>query len=130
MAERSTNMPWKYLGEFSCAMGAYLVVLFLTVPMKEAAEPGAFKMALALAPTVPLIFVFWTVIREYGRRDEMAKKITAEAFSLGAIVLGFVLTFWGFAETAGWPELPTIFVAPGLFAFWALCLPIVLRRYK
>lgn len=125
-----SGIPWRYLGELAGAFGAYAGVLFATLPRLEEAEPGIMKTVIALAPVLPLILVFWALIRQYNRLDERMKRISAEAFSLGAMVLGWGLTLWGFGVNAGWPELPTIWVAPAMIGLWGLSMPIVTRKYR
>lgn len=116
-----------YMREFIPAMAAYFVILISVVKLR----PGGGNSGLwELLPALPLIFVFLAIIRQYGRCDEFYKRIHSEAFALGAMTLGLLLTIWGFGENADWPEIPTIFIAPALVAFWGLFLPIILRRYK
>jgi len=119
----------QYFLELVGAFIIYAVVLFATVERVGDTEPGILKMALALAPVFPLILVFWAIMRAYYRCDEMYKRIIKEAFSMGAIIFGWLLIILGFAENGGLPKIPMVFIAPLLLAFWGLCIPIVIRRY-
>ena len=130
MTDRTRPVTWRYGVELGGAFAIYALVLFLTIPARDAAEPGLAKSALALAPILPLIFVFGAILRQYARFDELMKRINAEAFALGAMLVGWGMTIWGFGVTAGWPALPLIWIGPALMGAWGLCLPIVLRRYK
>ena len=114
-----------YTLEFGGAMLGYMAVLIGVI----ATRPHTDMPWVEVLPAVPLILAFWAIIRQYGRMDEFYKRIHAQAFALGAMILGLVVTIWGFAENAGVPALPTIWVAPGLIALWGVCLPIVIRRY-
>lgn len=125
-----TAVTWRYFAELGGAFALYAGVLVLSIPARDAADLGLAKTLFALAPVVPLIFVFWAIIRQYHRFDELMKRIQAEAFALGAMIMGWGMTLWGFGENAGWPSLPTIWVAPALMGLWGLCMPIVLRRYR
>ena len=119
----------QYFVELFGAFGIYAVVLFATIGRVGDAEPGLIKMALALAPVLPLILVFWAIMRAYYRSDEMHKRILTEAFAMGAMIFGWLLIIWGFAENGGAPQIPMVFVAPLLIGFWGLSMPIVMRKY-
>ena len=120
----------QYFFELFGAFAIYGVVLFATIGRVGDMEPGLLKMAFALAPVFPLVLVFWAIMRAFYRSDEMHKRIAKEAFTMGAIIFGWFLIVWGFAENGGAPPMPMVFVAPLLIGFWGLCTPIVLRRYK
>ena len=120
----------KYFFELFGAFTVYTVVLVATVGRVGGMEPGLMKMVFALAPVIPLILVFWAIMRAYYRSDEMHKRIIKEAFAMGAIIFCWLLIILGFAENGGLPKIPMIFLAPALIGFWGLCTPIVLRRYK
>jgi len=120
----------RYYLELGGAFALYAAVLAVTVSQRGAITDPPLAAAVEMAPVLPLILVFWAILRQYGRFDELYKRIHAEAFALGAMILGWGATVWGFAENAGMPPLPTIWIGPGLIAFWGLCLPLVVRRYK
>jgi len=120
----------QYFFELFGAFAIYAVVLFATIGRVGDAEPGLTKMALALAPVFPLILVFWAIMRAYYRSDEMHKRILTEAFAMGAMIFGWMLIIWGFAENGGAPQIPMVFVAPLLIGFWGMCMPIVMRKYR
>jgi hypothetical protein len=120
----------RYFFELFGAFAIYTTVLFLTITRVGDAEPGPVKMALALAPVIPLILVYIAIMHAFKRSDEMHKRIIKEAFAMGAIIFGWLLIILGFAENGGVPKIPMVFLAPLLLGFWGLCTPIVLRRYK
>ena len=114
-----------YIGEFGGAMLAYLGTLAAVV----ITGPHTENPWIEVLPALPLILSFWAIIRQYRRMDEFYKRIHSEAFALGAMILGLMVTVWGFAENAGVPPLPTIWIGPALIGLWGVCLPIVIRRY-
>lgn len=135
MADKQTSSASNFSGRqyFVELFGAFLIyaaVLFGTIGRVEDAEPGLVKMALALAPVAPLILVFWAIMRQYNRSDEMHKRMVREAFALGSVIFGWLLIIWGFAQNGGAPQVPAIFMAPALIGLWGVCTPIVIRRYK
>jgi hypothetical protein len=120
----------KYYSELGGAFGIYMLVLYLTIGRVEESPTATIKMALAVAPVFPLLLVFWAIMRQYGRSDELDKRIAREAFAMGAMIFGWILIIWGFAQNGGAPQVPMIFVAPLLICFWGICTPIVMRKYK
>ena len=120
----------QYLTELFGAMAIYLVVIILTMGRIGDTEPGLMKMALALAPVVPLILVFWVIMRQYNRSDELHKRMAREAFVLGAMMFGWIVIIWGFAELGGAPPIPTLVFGPTLLGLWGLATPIVMRKYR
>ena len=121
----------KYGQEFGGAMIGYIGILIAVVATRpEGTSHVGIARIIEILPAIPLIFAFWAIIRQFNRGDEFYKRIHAEAFALGALTWGLFIMIWGFAENAGAPVLPTMFIAPGLIALWGLSLPIIMRRYK
>ena len=118
----------QYYREFVPAMLAYMVVLIGVV--RADPQAGTAAAWLWLLPALPLLAVLWAILRQYERCDEFYKRIHSESFALGAIVVGAGCMIYGFAENAGLPRLPLMWVAPALLAGWGLSLPVVLRRYR
>jgi len=114
-----------YTFEFGGAMLAYAGTLIGVVMSRPHTEMPWIEVL----PALPLVAAFWAIIRQYRRMDEFYKRIHAQAFALGAMILGLIVTIWGFAENAGVPALPTIWIGPALIALWGLCLPIIMKRY-
>ena len=127
---RSSGISPRYFFELFGALLIYAVVLFSTIPIRDAAEAGPEKLAWSLVPVIPLILVFWAIIRQYNRFDELMQKISAEAFALGAMAVGWGLTVWSFGENGGWAPVQTIWIAPALIGAWGLSMPIVMRKYR
>jgi len=121
----------KYYIELGISMLAYIGTLMYVVATRPVdTEGNEVHRFIEVLPIIPLIFVFWVIIRQFRRCDEYYQRIHAEAFALGAMVWGLVIMTWAFAENAGAPPLQIMFIAPGLIAAWGLCLPIIIRRYK
>jgi len=127
MPAQSLKYMKRYFVEFGGSMLAYIGTLCGVVISRP--HDGLYQYV-ELLPTLPLLFAFWTIIRQYKRMDEYYKRIHSEAFALGGMLLGLFYMIWGFGENAGFPKLESIWVTPGLLLLWALCLPIILSRYK
>ena len=127
MKTEKTSGIGPYIREFIPAMSAYFIILMAVIKLRPAGDNlGLWE----LLPTIPLLFAFWAIIRQFRRMDEFFQRVHAEAFALGAVTWGLFIMVWGFAENAGAPALSTMFLTPGLIAFWGLSLPIIMRRYK
>ena len=124
------KVPWAYFREFGVAMTLYVVVIVSSVSVRGSIDSRPLAIAVEMAPVIPLGLAFWAIMRQYGRFDELMKRIQSEAFALGAILTGFGYMIYGFAENAGAPALPNIWVGVSLLAAWGLCLPVVMRRYR
>ncbi|MEM6684087.1 MAG: hypothetical protein AAF607_17770 [Pseudomonadota bacterium] len=120
----------RYYMEFGGALALYVAVLMAVVAGRPADGYQGAARSVELLPFLPLLLGFWAILRQYARFDEFYKNVHAQAFALGAMLWGLSVMAWGFAENAGLMPLPTLWVAPGLIAFWGLSMPIVLRRYK
>lgn len=114
-----------YLSELGGAMVAYIGTLFGVV----GSRPHTDRMWVEVLPALPLLLAFFVIIRHYRRMDEFYQRVHAQAFALGAMVVGVGIMIWGFAENAGAPALSTMWVTPALLGAWGLCLPIIMRRY-
>lgn len=127
MSTQSGYSIRQYFIEFGGSMLLYTVTLIGVIATRP--HEGALAL-LELLPAVALLLGFWAIIRQYRRMDEFYQRLHSESFALGALLLGLGVMIWGFGENAGWPPLPTVWIAPALIGLWGLCLPLVMRRYK
>jgi hypothetical protein len=120
-----------YAKEFLSAMGAYVIVLLVSVTLINISSGSAWwRIPLALAPVVPAIFAMRAYIRFVSRMDEMQRRIQFEALAFGfgsAAILSFS---YGFLEMVGFPRLSWIFVLPLMIAMWGIGQAIAARRYQ
>lgn len=120
----------RYLIEFGGAMFAYAVVLLVTVTLLNVTDPGSgWRVPLALAPMVPLVFVLLAFVRYLGRMDELQRRVQFEAlaFAFGGTAL---LTFgYGFLQLVGFPQASWFFVWPIMATLWIVGKAWADRRY-
>ena len=90
----------RYLIRLFVLMTAYLILLFLAVRLfRSGTDLGLFAWPLAIAPALPVIGVFWAVMRllveepdEYWRMLLVRQALVATGFSLT------VVTIWEFLQ--------------------------------
>jgi hypothetical protein len=108
MLEREANR--KYRLELGGAMLLYIAVLFGSIQVGKAMEPGAARTLVLLSPAIPLVIAIWTIVRHFGRMDEFIRLRSLEGFAIaGAVTAGVTFTY-GFLEGAGFPKLSMFWV--------------------
>ncbi len=88
----------RYIIEFTLAMGAYFVVLFGT-RYAFATYHGPWYIAIALAPAVPIYFVFVAGYRLFRGTDEFAQRLIVESLAIAGVVVALVAATYGFLES-------------------------------
>ncbi len=121
----------RYLIEFGGAMVAYAIVLLVAVTLLNSTNlESGWRVPLALAPMVPVVFALFAFVRYLGRMDELQRRIQLEAlaFAFGGTAL---LTFgYGFLQLVGFPQVSWFFVWPIMGALWIAGKVLANRRYK
>lgn len=102
--KRAMTLPTRrYLVRLAILMTLYVVALFASVSQFRHGHPtGALAWALAVAPALPVVGVFWAVLRlivettdEYLRLLLVRQTLIATGFMLS------IATVWGFLENFG-----------------------------
>ncbi len=120
-----------YLKEFGTAMTAYVVVLFVAITLINISPNTAWwRIPLALAPVIPIIFAMIAFMRFMRRIDEMQRRIQFEALAFGFAGAGVITFSYGFLELVGFPHISWIFVFPLMIALWGIGSGIAARRYQ
>lgn len=71
-----------YVREFLTAMAAYVIVLLISINLIIASPPSAWwRIPLALAPMVPILFALLAFLRFFRRMDELQRRIQLEALA-------------------------------------------------
>ena len=102
---------WKLFG----LMLIYGAVLFASVTLlrHRAGLPEIVKIAAALAPMIPVLFVLPLVILTFRQLDEMQARHRLESIAAASVVTGFLALTYGFLERIGFPKL-------SMFVVWAV----------
>ena len=121
----------RYLVEFGGGMVAYAVVLAGAMTLLNNTDAGSgWRVPLALAPMVPVVFVLFAFVRYFGRIDELQRRVQLEAlaFAFGGTAL---LTFsYGFLQLVGFPQVSWFFVWPIMAVLWMAGKARADRRYR
>jgi hypothetical protein len=120
-----------YTREFLTAMVAYAVVLIVSVFLIKHSPPSAWwRMPLALAPMIPIIFALRAFLRFFHRIDELQRRIQLEAFALSFGVTCLVTFGYSLLENAGFPAISWIWIPPFMIFLWGMGACIASRRYQ
>lgn len=121
----------RYLKEFSLAMGAYVIVVLVSATLINMSPPSAWwRIPLALAPIVPVIFIMIAYMRFINRMDELQRRIQFEALAFGFGSAGILTFSYGFLELVGFPHISWLYVWPLMIALWGIGGAIFSRRYR
>lgn len=102
----------RYFVEIGAALVPYaLAIVFLRSQLPRIEDP-ALRIAVALLPMPPALFVLIAVIRYVRRVDELWRAKALEAIALSAGITGFIALGYGFLEFAGLPPISVLYVAP------------------
>ena len=120
-----------YLREFLVAMAAYTVVLIVSITLINISPSSAWwRVPLALAPVIPIIFAMVAFMRFFGHMDELQRRIQLEAFTFSFGVTAIATFSYGFLENVGFPHINWVFIFPLMIALWGIGLAIATRRYS
>ncbi|MDQ2902177.1 MAG: hypothetical protein M3Y81_01310 [Chloroflexota bacterium] len=126
------KVAWKrYLKEFSLAMAAYVIVLLISITLINISPHSAWwRIPLALAPIIPVIFLMIAYMHFISRIDELQRRIQFEALAFGFGCTAILTFSYGFLEVVGFPHISWLFVWPLMAALWGIGGAIFSRRYR
>jgi hypothetical protein len=128
---QSESKSKKYVREFLAAMAAYVVVLIVSITLISASPPSAWwRIPLALAPVVPILFAMLAFMRFFSRMDELQRRIQLEAFAFSFGVTGIVTFSYGFLVDVGFPTISWGWIFPLMIALWGIGQGVATRRYQ
>ena len=121
----------RYIIEFIIAMSAYVVVLVVSVSLLDRLPADARgRVAIALAPAIPVLFVLLAIMRLLISSDELQQRIQLLAISFAAGATALLTFSYGFLERIGFPHLSPIWIFPLMTTLWGLSLSYFSRRYQ
>lgn len=123
--------PKRYMTELGAAMLLYGVLLVAMNAADRALQPtGNAKLALALVPMIGAAAAAWAILRGLARMDELQRRIQFDAIALSFLGTALITFGWGFAESAGAPQLRAFMVWPIMGILWGLGVAIASWRYR
>ncbi len=112
-------------------MAVYALLLFACMRLLRQGPAPWLKLVLALLPTLPVIWVMWSVIRYLGRTDELQRRVHLESLAIAAGVTAFLTLTYGFLEEfAGLPHIAAWWTFVLIDVVWAVTGCVLWRRYR
>ncbi len=119
-----------YMVQFFSAMGAYVVLMLLSLYLLQRNPEVWWRGLVAVLPAIPATLVVLAVVRYVERMDELQRRIQLAAAGFAAAATA-VLTFtWGLLENAGFPRLSMLWVFPLTCALWGVGAAVASYRYR
>ncbi len=110
-------------------MGAYVVLVPLSLVVIPQVQSAPLRIIVALLPVIPVPFGILSLLAYLRQLDELQRRIHLEAFGFSLGMTGMTTFTLGFLENAGVPSLNIIWVFPMMIAFWGVGQIIARRRY-
>jgi uncharacterized membrane protein YoaT (DUF817 family) len=121
----------QYANELAGALAIYAALLIASIYLTRTLHPGGLaRYAIVLAPMLGIVGCVWAIIRQLRRLDELQRRVQLEGLAISFAVSAFGSLAWGFAESAGAPQLPTFLIWPIMAALWVVGGFIAHRRYR
>jgi hypothetical protein len=123
----------RYLREFIYSMIAYMITLSLSLiglgffadyPLNPA------RIAVALAPVVPVISMIFFFLRYLNSIDELQQRIQLLAIGFAAGTTSLLTFSYGFLENVGFPPVSLLWVFPVMILLWGVGLAVITQRYQ
>ena len=124
----------RYARELMLAMGAYVVVLFVSVWLLKQIEEPALRALLALAPVPPIALALRAMVRYIRDTDEMQQRIELEAVCIATAFVCLLYMAGGFLQAAKVIDIAAaaamIWLFPLVCFSYGLAKLAVARRYR
>ncbi len=119
-----------YVIQFLSAMGAYIVVLLVSLYLLRSNPEASWRGVVAALPAIPACAALLVFVRYLGRMDELQRRIQLDAIAFAAGATGILTFTWGLLENAGFPHLSLIWVLPLMAALWGVGAAVAAYRYR
>jgi hypothetical protein len=120
----------RYSIELSSALVLYAGVLIPTIFWLRAYPDASARWAVALLPAIPVLLVFWAVIRFLSRMDELGRRMVTEALAAAFAGSAMLVITFGLLEVGGMPRMSPWLIWIAMGAIWALASAVVIRRFR
>lgn len=119
----------RYARRFAIAIVSYALLLVLSIWLLRSAEPGIWRIPLAVLPCVPLVYGVLAYVRYLGEIDELQQLIQLQAICFAAGLTGLLTFTYGLLENAGFPQISYVWVFPAMVALWGSASMFLQWRY-
>ncbi|HBN54140.1 MAG TPA: hypothetical protein DD456_08975 [Stenotrophomonas sp.] len=124
----------RYSREMMIAMGAYVVLLVLSITLLKRVEGTALRACIALLPVPPIAMTLRAMIRYIRDVDELQQRIELQAVSFAAAFVSLLYLTAGLLQAAKVLDIPAsaamIWVFPLVCLAYGLAKTVVSRRYS
>lgn len=132
--KQAHTLAQRYLREFLPAMLGYVIVLPISIVLLLRAElPTAGKVAVALLPVLPMVFVVRAMLRHMLRQDELQQRIELQAVAITCAVIGMATFSLGFLQNVRLlpsPPWAMLWVLPLMIVVYGVVRFLLARRYR
>jgi len=114
------------------AMSIYVLLLLGSVYYIKHQHPtGPLLVTFALAPTLPVIWVMWSLYVYLTQADELQRRVHLTSLSMAAGVTAFLTLTYGFLEDfAGFPHIAAWWTFIVIDMVWGVTSCVLWCRYK
>lgn len=119
-----------YTIQFLSAMGAYVVLLLVSIYLLQHNPEAPWRGLVAALPAIPACVALLIFVRYLGRMDELQRRIQLDAIAFAAGATAILTFTWGLLENAGFPHLSVIWVLPLMAALWGIGAGVAAYRYR
>ena len=123
----------RYSREMMIAMGAYVVLLVLSILLLKRVEGTALRACIALLPVPPIAMTLRAMIRYIRDADELQQRIELQAVSFAAAFVSLLYLTGGLLQSARVLDVAAsaamIWVFPLVCLAYGLAKIVVSRRY-
>ena len=116
--------------EFAMAILAFTIVLPTSLWLLQNNPDAAWRVPVAIAPVLPILFVVRAMLRAIRRMGELEQRIHAEALVIGFWGSAVAMFSYGFLVNAGFPQVNWTWTWPVMVVIWAAGVAIASWRYR
>ncbi|MGO3128014.1 MAG: hypothetical protein ACTIJY_08075 [Luteimonas sp.] len=124
----------RYTRDLLIGMGAYTVLLFVSLLLLRSVEALALRALIALLPVAPIALVLRAMVHFIRGVDELQQRIEFEAVCIAAGLVAFAYMTAGFLQAARVIDVPAsaamLWVFPLMCGTYGIAKAIVARRYR
>lgn len=123
----------RYTRDLILGMGAYVVVLFVSLLLLKRIDAPGLRAMLALLPALPIAWVLRAMIRYVRDSDELQRRIELESISIASASVSMLYMTGGFLQSARVIDITAanamLWVFPLTCLVYGVAKAVVARRY-
>ena len=124
----------RYTRDVLIGMGAYTVLLFVSLLLLRNVEAPVLRALIALMPVAPIALVLRAMVHFVRGVDELQQRIEFEAVCIAAVFVAFAYMTAGFLQATRVIDVPAsaamLWVFPLLCGTYGIAKAVIARRYR